>query len=652
MSLFAKVFSPSQAQAQPSQQSTLPRSPSLTLSRAAPALPTTTPVTATQQPAAPSPSSETPTSPQPPPAIHPDTFAPDTAHDHGAHSSNVVFGRIPHAPEPDASPPGAKNLVLSIFGVGKDRDKHRSTAPSKSDAATTPALSPPSKPPHQSTSRGGALPRTPSSSLSPSATAASSASSLTDAEYHARLAVISWPASQILRYKYTLVDNATIGRGAEGTVKLVRPISNPEELYCVKTFHRKSGDLRAYVEKCVREHELTRQLEGHENVIRTVDLVLDDATWQVVEVLEYCRDGTLSSVLRRGRFQNQAEIDCIFIQILYCLAFMHAQGVAHNDWKVENIVWEPAHKLIKVIDFGLSFRFAPSPPSSPTPSAPPAPTPAPTPAPAPATATETEPTTAPTAPPPTEPKEAEAPKETPKEAPKPTMRTSLVGSKMYMAPEQWSGKPWDPRAVDIWMVAIVYIHLSTRGKFPWPAAAMSEPAFAKWSKKGEFDKEIATRLPAASLPLLRAMLNPDPTKRPSASDLLNDPWLAQVPVCARRAAREAGYEVERDGYLGKWGGGTPVGGLLATAVGGAGAGEVGLAESPSGSPAQEAVLRESSIGGGGGMVGAAATEELDEGQEEGSKPNPRPKPRVNPNTGQEARRVPTVVMFHHEHRYS
>ncbi|KAJ3344322.1 serine/threonine-protein kinase HAL4/sat4 [Gonapodya sp. JEL0774] len=546
-------------------------------------------------------------------------------HDHGRHTSQIVFGRIPYAPEPDGTPPGDHSGAAALAAAATSKDKSvfaffaassgagRNTreTPRQPDTTTTQSVVPqsttaPSRPSMSGSARGGAVRAAASSGNSPN-TSTSSSLGLSEAEYQARLNYISWPTTQILRHKYTIVSNSQIGKGAEGTVKLVHPIDNPTQLFCVKTFHRKTSDLLAYVQRCVREHELTRQLEGHENVIKTVDLVMDDATWQVVEVLEYCRDGTLDKIMRRGKIREQGE------------------GIAHNDWKVENITWEPDHKLIKVIDFGLSFRFAES-----------------TTAPAPDS-------TAPTL-------KAES---TPAR-----MRTSLVGSKMYMAPEQWSGNPWDPRAVDIWMVAIVYIYLSTRGKFPWPAAAQSEPSYAKWSKKGEFDKEIASRIPASSLPLLRRMLSTDPARRPSATTLLDDPWLKLVPVCARRAAREAGYKVETDGYMGMFQGGTPPSfGMAAGGMVGArrekgvetnGRGKLMFFDESNGSPEDEedgvearaspsVPIRTESPSEFPSTSGAGNSFD---GSDIGSAGL------LNPNTGERPRRVPTVIMFKHEHRYS
>ncbi|KAJ3330173.1 hypothetical protein HDU93_000526 [Gonapodya sp. JEL0774] len=223
---------------------------------------------------------------------------------------------------------------------------------------------------------------------------------------------------------------------------------------------------------------------------------MDDETWQVVEVMEFCRDGTVASILKHGKIRTQGEVDCIFVQLLVCLEYMHEHGIAHNDWKLENLVWEPNHKLVKVIDFGLAYRFR-------------------------------------------------------DDAGNVKLRKGLAGSRHYLAPEQWTGAPWNPVQVDIWMMAVVYICLCMRGKFPWAASAMSEPGYSKWAKKGVFDKEILSRLPPQSIPILTSMLSIDPTQRPSAAKLLEEPWIRSISCCAKRAAREAGFSVEDKKYMPK-----------------------------------------------------------------------------------------------------
>ncbi|KXS09249.1 kinase-like protein [Gonapodya prolifera JEL478] len=391
----------------------------------------------------------------------------------------------------------------------------------------------------------------------------------------ARLTAIDWDWQQLLRHKYTVVEKSIVGKGAQGTVKLVHPLDKPDAVYCIKTFHRKTKDMREYITKCRKEHSIATELAGHPNIVGTIDLVLDDATWQVVEVMEFCRDGTLASIMKHTKINTQGEVDCIFVQLLVCLEYMHSHGIAHNDWKLENLVWEPAHKLVKVIDFGLAYRFK------------------------------------------TDHGDIK-------------LRKGLAGSRHYLAPEQWTGNPWNPVAVDIWMLAIVYICLCTRGKFPWAASALSEPGYAKWFKKGEFDKEILARLPPSSVPLLTTMLSIDPTKRPSASQLIQDPWVRSLACCAKRAAREAGFEVDKKNYLPR--------GLFKTGTMMPGA-------------AFPEVSEVAASSGVGGSLPSSPSSPVSPGRAANTADKDKGYPGLTPKKPS-LRRLATKVLFSHEHRYS
>lgn len=141
----------------------------------------------------------------------------------------------------------------------------------------------------------------------------------------------------------------------------------------------------------------------------------------------------------------------------------------------------------------------------------------------------------------------------------------VVGTTAYMAPEQYGAagrRPspeeevgwYDPRAVDVWMLAVAYIYTSTR-RIPWSSATEAEVAFRRWREgKGckvlddwrdqklptfdnredarRFHKQSASSpnnvIPAQRIELIRRMLEVDPSKRPTMEEVVTDPTFAKL----------------------------------------------------------------------------------------------------------------------------
>jgi len=172
------------------------------------------------------------------------------------------------------------------------------------------------------------------------------------------------------------------------------------------------------------------------------------------------------------------------------IAYLHAQGVAHRDIKPENLFFDTRGHL-KIGDYGAStvYRL---------------------------------------------PWEATV-----------HMSTGLCGSEPYIAPEQFLGKPYDARLVDIWASGVVYYCLLFQ-ELPWRAAQTSEPLFAAyrsscasypWSGPSVppptvLPTTITNISPRAARPLLRRILEPDPKLRCTIQEVMENPWLKSIEVCA------------------------------------------------------------------------------------------------------------------------
>ena len=215
-----------------------------------------------------------------------------------------------------------------------------------------------------------------------------------------------------------------VGRGAFGIVRISHKTdpkdSKSEQLYAVKEFRRRPQESpKKYQKRLTSEFCISSSLR-HPNVIHTLDLLQDDKG-DYCEVMEFCAGGDLYTlVLSAGKLEAQ-EADCYFKQLMCGVEYLHEMGVAHRDLKPENLLLT-THGALKITDFGNGecFRMAWE-------------------------------------------KEAH-------------MTAGLCGSAPYIAPEEYTDKEFDPRAVDVWATGVIYMAMRT-GRHLWRVAKRDEDEF-------------------------------------------------------------------------------------------------------------------------------------------------------------------------------
>jgi len=281
--------------------------------------------------------------------------------------------------------------------------------------------------------------------------------------------------------KYGTCERVAIGKGATSVVRLAHKWDRSEEkLYAVKEFRkrRKNESEKEYVKKLTAEFCISSTLH-HVNIVETVDLVQDENQhW--CEVMEFCPGGDLYAAIKKGHM-SPSEIECCFRQILQGLSYLHSQGVAHRDIKPENIFFNGKGQL-KIGDYGAStvYRL---------------------------------------------PWEATV-----------HMSSGLCGSEPYIAPEQFLGKPYDARLVDIWAVGIVYYCLHFE-ELPWRAAQASDSLYAAYTsacanpQQSASPPTINNLNPRSCRSLIRRMLEPDPKQRALIDECISHPWVQTIEVC-------------------------------------------------------------------------------------------------------------------------
>lgn len=227
-----------------------------------------------------------------------------------------------------------------------------------------------------------------------------------------------------------------VGRGAFGIVRIShKPDPNSiggELLYAVKEFRRRPQETsKKYQKRLTSEFCISSSLR-HPNIIHTLDL-LQDAKGDYCEVMEYCAGGDLYTLILAAGSLQVAEADCFFKQMMRGVEYMHEMGVAHRDLKPENLLLT-THGALKITDFGNGecFRMAWE-------------------------------------------KEAH-------------MTAGLCGSAPYIAPEEYAGGEFDPRAVDVWACGVIYMAMRT-GRHLWRVARKEEDEFYERYLEGRRDED-------------------------------------------------------------------------------------------------------------------------------------------------------------------
>lgn len=299
-----------------------------------------------------------------------------------------------------------------------------------------------------------------------------------------------------------------VGKGATATVKIMyRKHSTKGTPYAVKEFRKRGSkeNEEEYVKKVKSEFSIANSLH-HPNIVQTFRLCTQGDRWN--HVMEYCPHGEVFSLVQKNYLQQRDNL-CFFKQVIRGVGHLHENGIAHRDIKLENLLLsDDGH--IKITDFGVSEVFS---------------------------------------------------------GIHPGLRSAggvcgknmgevrqcapgICGSLPYIAPEVLAKKgSYDPRPLDIWSCAIVYLTLHYHGN-PWPAAERKYTNYARfidgWDKfiaakpdglvsddRGPSCGPLFRYLNNSGLKrLLLRMLHPDPEKRYTIKDVMNDRFYKTIECCS------------------------------------------------------------------------------------------------------------------------
>jgi len=278
-----------------------------------------------------------------------------------------------------------------------------------------------------------------------------------------------FPAS--LKSKYFI--SRELGKGACGVVRLAfkRETGGRCAIKCINKAKLLNMGSTTSV---VQEAELQQRASKHPCIIRLFDMIETDE--DLFLVLEYAEGGELFDFVRNKKEPfTETEAKCYFYQILSAIKFMHSIDIAHRDLKLENILLCPTggkddEFLVKISDLGLSKSYDQS------------------------------------------------------------MLRSFVGTPQYLAPEVLVSKVRNTsynNKIDMWSLGVIlYILLSRYQPF------RPERPDGKELLKQIIDCDYNLTAPPwnsvseSAKDLIRKLLSYDPTKRLSAEEAFNHPWIA------------------------------------------------------------------------------------------------------------------------------
>lgn len=249
----------------------------------------------------------------------------------------------------------------------------------------------------------------------------------TEWEQWAESASGGWPVEShkmaAITQKYGEIETVA-GFGNHALVLLSHKVQacNPrlDRYYAVKIFRRGPDQTGFdYNRRVTSEYSITSSLH-HRNVIQIFEL-LPLGYGNLCECMEYCSGGDLHSLIVASRRLHEEEADCFLKQLMLGILYLHEMGIAHRDLKPENLLLTD-RGCLKISDFGNAecFRLA---------------------------------------------WEGRI-----------QLSTTRCGSAPYISPEQYLTQPLDPRFVDIWAAAIVYLAMRA-GRNPWKLATAKDECY-------------------------------------------------------------------------------------------------------------------------------------------------------------------------------
>ncbi len=155
---------------------------------------------------------------------------------------------------------------------------------------------------------------------------------------------------------YKLLEQ--IGRGAMGSVYKAVSLTDPDEIVAVKVLHKSLLNDVEPVRRFQLEAQLTSRL-SHRNIVSVDDYgIIDDGRpYMIMDLIE----GTgINDIVDREGPMDVARALPIFQQLASALGHAHNNNIVHRDVKLSNVMLvNMGHQrdVVKLVDFGIAKHF-------------------------------------------------------------------------------------------------------------------------------------------------------------------------------------------------------------------------------------------------------------------------------------------------------
>lgn len=154
----------------------------------------------------------------------------------------------------------------------------------------------------------------------------------------------------VLFGEYAILD--LLGQGGMAKVYKAKQLS-VDRFVALKTLTTNDPDVVARFSHEVKIHGRLH----HKNIVQALDCLIDPQTQQSYFVMEYLSGLSIEEMLKRqGPMRSERDLDMIISQICDALDHAHRKGIVHRDLKPGNVILQEVNDelLVKVVDFGIA----------------------------------------------------------------------------------------------------------------------------------------------------------------------------------------------------------------------------------------------------------------------------------------------------------